>query len=1101
MKGIFKLIPAALAVFALASCSTDVIEGSKTQEQTIANKGDLRMTFDAFDDETPTRAMRDNNFGSLTFVDGDQVNVYSEDLYNTDWYEFDTDAFYYSSTGEKMVTEPKFGVMPGKAVKKAYIDRASRTTRVDVEIPEIIKYNADSETSIDGTAMYACNLPMFGYASFPEGEEYVAVSHVRYMVGILKIDLGKAIGNASWLRLINYGQGAAIPPLTGYIPYGNGVGESYPDFETAKPLSGVLTAELYSDDDPDPNHDRTKVKLAKLDPTLETHPWLYVDLRNVPSNTSCIYIPVVPGLDGDVDYIRLEYSATRADNPNMINDWENIPGMSFPGKTFEQHKRYKGSYSFEFADMNPKLITDMLAQYQSTSNNIVIDITKSFTIDRTDGTVTNVIALPKFDNNVNVTINLAEGFGVGAAGWVNSSATGGTTDVLQIVDADPENPFTGKLTINVSDKGAGTDWTAADAGMSINLPEGTAVIAGTFNAGTDLDLFAGNIEIGDGKTATTGLIWSAGAEGNIGRDVKSITIAKDAAIAAGNPIDCTVYGENKTETITVNGAVLSAITGGPLTTAITVGADGSVTGKIIGGAAKTKPCLITVNGTVTGDIANAAGGIYTSLTIDGQVTPTLKIDLGDAVKGILTITSGDATDATFTAVAGDVDMKGDVVIAMKAEGEAISGGLTMTGAAKTLTLKQGYVNRIAVNSANAGSWEEKYINVKLDDANEGLAAFLTLNEMVGGDGHASIAKFSKSVWDGKKITNATYADKFTNWISGASNETTRIYTASQLASFGGIGGNCTLNNNIDLNNKAWAGYAQKGKFAGAKVVAIDVEEEDRAYPTISKLNLNKLTTDNTDYANGLFLNNTGMSRVENVTLAGVQAVFTGKEKTNGIGAFYGSIANAAEFEGVEVKDINISNTKKMIGVGGLVGKATAALTATSVKVAGTIDGYSCLGGFVGTTSAAATFDKCDATGIAFKQTFDSEKAMDIEYAKVGGFVGNVSNKVAIEIKGASKEPADINFDQETKMYTSNVAVGTGNFFKYHKLQNFIGFSGNDLDVVADKIDNSKINQAGTEVWCAKAHFGIPADKTADTYKSETAGGVTYNYLYNWPAKP
>ena len=329
-----------------------------------------------------------------------------------------------------MVTEPKFGVMPGKAVKKAYIDRLTRTTRVDVEIPKTITYDAESETSIDGKAMYACNLPMFGYASFPEGEEYVAVSNVRYMVAILKIDLGKAISNASWLRLINYGQGAVVG--TPYIPYGNAGGVT-PDEETAKPLSGVLTAELYADDT-----QRKNVKLAQLDPTLETRPWICVDLRSVPSNTSCIYIPVVPGLDGDVDNIRLEYSATRAETPEEINDWVTIPGMSFPGKTFEQHKRFKGSYSFEFADMNPKLITDMLAQYQSTSNDIVIDITKSFTIDFGDATVTNVIALPKFDNNVNVTINLAEGFGTGtAAGWVNTNATGGTQDVLQIVDADP----------------------------------------------------------------------------------------------------------------------------------------------------------------------------------------------------------------------------------------------------------------------------------------------------------------------------------------------------------------------------------------------------------------------------------------------------------------------------------------------------------------------------------------------------------------------------------------------------------------------------------------------------------------------------------------
>jgi hypothetical protein len=969
------------------------------------------------------------------------VNVYSEDLYKTDWYTFDTDAFYYNSEGEKMVDNPKFGVMPGEMVKKAYIDRATRTTRVDMEIPHFITYDAESETSIDGKAMYACNLPAFGYATLnPEG--YVEVANLRYMTAILKINLEKVVSNASWLRLINYGQGSAMLALSGAD---NRYQATDPiDWATAKPLSGIFTAELYSDP-----AERKNVKLAAIDETLVASwsPYIYVDLRSVPSNITCIYIPVVAGLDGDLDNIRLEYSRELGDEPDAFfaTDWTNIPGMAFPGKEFKQHSRYSGAYAFEFADMNPHLVSMILNQYQTTSNDIDIDVTNSFTINSGDPDVDNVISVPAFENDVNVNITLADGF----ATWTR------TAGYLQIVDADPENPFQGTITLNFGDKAKAVAANAAS--LRVDLAEGTAIIAGEFTNNQAINALAGNIQLGDGTTKTEGFKWHTTG---IGDDVLSVTIAENATLA--DDIDCSA-ADNKTKTILVAGEMTGDITASPAPTAA-------------------EKSTITVSGTQTGNI-DGNGGIFVDVNVSGQVTGN--IDLSNAVKGKITINGGDAADATFTAVGGNVTMKGDVDIAMTAEGEAIAGTLKMTGAAKTLTLKQGFINTVEVKVSNAGSWEDKYINFTLDDA-EGVTAFLTLTETADN----GVAKFTKSTWNGKKITNATYADKFTS----AYGTTTCIFTAAQLASFNGIGNDATLNNNIDLNDKAWTGYAQKGVFAGAKVVDQDAAEDK--YPTISKLNLKKEETTETNYANGLFSNNTAVSTVSNLTIDGVKGEF-GARKTKGIGGIYATVANAATFDNVTVKGIAINNTKEMKGVGGLVGIAKAAVTATSATVAGSIDGYSCLGGFVGTTNSNATFDKSDATGIAFKQTYDTGKAMDIEYAKISGFIGNVSTATAvIEIKGDSKAPATINFDKEAKMYSSNVAVGTGDFFKYNKLQNFIGFSGNTITGTTH-MGTCKINQAGTEVWCAEAGWGIAGD---DTDLSHVFGGVTHNYLYNWPAK-
>lgn len=1041
MKKIFKFIPAALAVFAMASCSNDMLLGENAQQQQdVANKGDLRMSWDAFDNEASgTRAMRDNNFGSLTFENGDRVNVYSDDLYKTDWYTFDTDAFYYDSEGEKMVDNPKFGVMPGENVQKAYIDRETRTTRIDMEIPKVIYYDAASEAKIGDKNMYACNLPAFGYASL-NAEGYVEVKNLRYMTAILKINLEKVVSNASYLRIINYGQGATATGTGGEFQHGADAPNSDIKWETAKPMSGIFTAVLSGDPE-----DRKDVCLQPTDETLKGSwkPYIIVDLRAVPCNTTCIYIPVVAGLDGDVDNIRVEYSKALGDDPEafLAADWHTIPGMAFPNTEFKQHSRYSGSHAFEFEEMNPYLVSTILNQYQSTSEDIDINITKSFTIDHKNAEIDNVIYLPNFENDVNVNITLGEGF----ATWTRQTGS----KALAIKDLDPEDPFTGTITINTGSVIKAQ--AAQDAALRVELAEGTAIIAGEFNNAQNLNPVSGNIQLGDGETTTKGFVLSSTGVGN---NVKSFTIAKNATW--NSDLDCS-DPDNLTKTVTVDGTMNADILTSPSKTA---------------GAATN----VTVSGMI-GNITAAAGDLYTFVNVSGKVTGN--IDLRDAVKGKITIISGnpETPDPNEKYVTGNVTMKGDVEVALVAEGEAIGGTLTMTGAGKTLTLTQGYINNIEVAVANAGSWEDKYINVNLNAANEGLAAFLTLTETEG------VAKFTESVWDGKKITNTTYADKFTTVGAAA---TTCIYTASQLASMNGIGGNATLNNNIDLDNQPWAGYAQKGTFAGVKVVAQGVAESARKYPVIKNLNLKKEETTETDYLNGLFTENTADSEVKNITFDGVTAEF-GAAKTKGIGAIYGKTTNAAKFDNVIIKGINIKNTKEMRGVGGLVGITSKPITATSCEVAGTIDGYGWLGGFVGNNSSATavlTFDKCDASGIAFKQTYDSGKAMDLNYARIGGFVG--ASPFYVEISN-SVAPASINYDKAAKMYKSSDDAISGNFYNYQAEQNYIGFS-----VLAK--DNAALTaRINGKNYCNHGWDGI-------TSKSHNHGTVKFYYLNTWPAK-
>lgn len=1051
MKGIFKLIPAALAVFALASCSTDELEVNNAQKQDVATKGDLRMSWDAFDNETLTRAMRDDNFGTLTFKEDDQVNVYSEDLYNTDWYTFQEDAFYYANDDDPMVTAPKFGVMPGEMVRKAYIDRATRTTRVDMEIPKTITYNSESETTIDGKAMYACDLPAFGYASLAS-EGYVEVANLRYMTAILKINLEKVVSNASWLRLINYGQDGI--PATGTIG------------AKAKPLSGIFTAELYSDP-----AERKNVKLAALDEDLAASwaPYIFVDLRSVPSNTTCIYIPVVAGLDGDLDNIRLEYATDLVNEEEAIpfggaTGWKAIPGMAFPGKEFKQHSRYSGSYAFEFADMTPDLVSGILTQYQATSADIDIDITNSFTIQAGVANIGNEILLPAFENDVNVNITLGDAF----AAWNNANPDG-----LIIRDADPENPFTGTITININ--GNGADLAAANADMEINLAEGTAVIAGEFTNASALTLTSGDIVIGDGTTTTSGLSWAA-----VGDNVKSIEIAAKATVASN--IDCS-NADNKTKSVIVAGDLTGDIKASPAPTA-------------------DEKTTITVSGKLT-QVATAIdgnGGIFVDVNVSGQVIGD--IDLKDAVKGKIKIEGGKAADADATVVTGNVTMKGDVEVALTAEGEAISGTLKMLGAAKTLKLVQGYIKEIEVSVNNAGSWEDKYIDVVLDqklkdDAQGnpvyGSTAFLTLTETEG------VAKFTKNIWNGNKITNATYKNKKTT----AYGQDKNLFTACQFASIADdLNGILRLANNLDLNNKAWKGIKKGDLFEGLKVVNV-MNETQRTYPTIENLNL-------TANGGGLFAETNADATVKNITISGVTAKPT--VAAENIGAIYGTAAHKLTVENVSVTGIDIVATAPTTGanagivpslknVGGIVGSSKA-LNLDKVSVAGAITGYQGLGGFVGKIAGAAVIgsktdgsSKCSST-ITLAANYNSNKAMDMNYARMGAFIGTIADDANVTIGDNSTCTGSSITGKPDKMYLSDTTAGDGNFFDYTQDQNFIGFSGTYKHTSGDYIKmygTIKINS--NTVTTTEPYFGTAAQWQGD--KTKTMASKNQAPLYHF----
>ena len=322
----FSMIAALFAVATVTGCSKDETSVKTIQRETPSSQtlGDLRLTFDSFDDEsTNTRALRNDNFGQLTFQENDLVNVYNENLCLYDLYTFNADGFYFDAElnggGDPWVDTPKYGILRGATSKevKGYIHRQTGTYRIDVEIPRILVYNSNAEKSdIDGkgTRGYRCDLPMFGYAGKNSEGDYIEISNVRYIVAILRINLSGLSEKVRYLRITN---------------------------TAAKPLSGNLTACLYANP-----ADRKQTRLQVLDEDLTVYPDIYVDVTSAPTANACIYIPIVAGLNGTTDGVKLEYSNDdSASSAIAATGWTTVDSASFAGMEFAQHKRYTISVS------------------------------------------------------------------------------------------------------------------------------------------------------------------------------------------------------------------------------------------------------------------------------------------------------------------------------------------------------------------------------------------------------------------------------------------------------------------------------------------------------------------------------------------------------------------------------------------------------------------------------------------------------------------------------------------------------------------------------------------------------------------------------------
>ena len=1106
MKKFIKMIPAALAVFALASCTGDDLQvGDKAPEQNL-EAGDLIITYDPLDNAVATRGFRQGDFSMtqnrpMVYGEGDVFKVYDPDMFKYEVYNFDKAQKAFFKTNSVTITDPKFVLFPGNNVMRGYYNSDDDKTYAEINIPRVIEYNAASEMFVDdaGTITgYAYNLPMLGLAN-PLAGGKMGANNMRHLTAILKIDLENVYGNAMWLRITN---------------------------QAGKVMSGTIAAVL------DVSSDDAR-KAVKLDPSLNkpdlvTYPDMYIDLRNVPSPKSVIFIPILEGLT-EADNIKLEYTAYPGDLDDTPGSaWKSLKeqgasgwstatteqkwvdtGMEFPGINFKHNNLYEGSNVFKFDNMSPNKITQLLKQYKESTTNITVDLTEKLYMDN-NTTVKDgyQILLPTLTNNKDIAVNLASTFTT-----IDNNTTIPATK-LEIANADGAD-FTGKFTLNVADKLPAS--TALD--IEVNLPNADVVILGdydkiasknlTFVAAKSVTIGAADAAVGTTKVTDAQLKLQA-----LGDDVKAFTIAKSATVDASTN---GVKGGKNTAAITVNGALTGSVNGYDIPKAngdgvantITVGADGSVSADVNANYANTQ---IDINGAVTGKVESisevenainikapvggnvnftpATGSLqYASwannTTISGAGRVAGNVDLRKNLLGKLTIdavpTDNGTTDKIVT---GNVTTGGLVDVKLtpattgaykSGEGVAIGGILTMTGATKELKLIQGYINEIKVNVNNAGSWENKFINVTLNDANEGFAAFANLTETSG------FAKYTESVWNGKYPTNSDY--KVTNAGTPASAEKSlykaaqanAMFTATQLAYYAdaALATDIHLYNDLDMKSLAFKGMldpAAAVTFEGK----IKTDLADHSKHKIKNLKLyreEKHTAVGDTHTSaapmGLFAYATQALTIDHIELTNVEAqtalmpyaaAFTTHTDCGGaivgVGALVGTTTAkvTAKYVDVTLKNQNFGFTgttkgDNFVNVGGLIGYAADGAEIENTNVSGApISGYRNLGGLIGTavkgTGTTEYKFTATSTNVTFNQAITNDNTMDCWYAAIGGFIGACVGKPDVTLVGTGNTAAAVAETAfQAKKYVSSTSTSDGRFFNFERKQNFLGFSG------------------------------------------------------------
>ncbi len=213
MKKLFKLFPVALAAFALASCSSDDLNGIGGEEELAYSPNLLQVQVEGEDDETVTRggyitSIYDYNIRqALVFDEGDLQKLYHQatswkpEIWRAGSYDQyknakGTSAFEAPVGATIAETEEAYGIYPSTAsvfgneertaiqfdfTKMAFVDYVTDATKSYIDAADV-EHPADEAVNM----VYKAEFPLWGVKA--AGAKVMTMKH---LAGIVRLDIAK----------------------------------------------------------------------------------------------------------------------------------------------------------------------------------------------------------------------------------------------------------------------------------------------------------------------------------------------------------------------------------------------------------------------------------------------------------------------------------------------------------------------------------------------------------------------------------------------------------------------------------------------------------------------------------------------------------------------------------------------------------------------------------------------------------------------------------------------------------------------------------------------------------------------------------------------
>ncbi len=499
-------------------------------------------------------------------------------------------------------------------------------------------------------------------------------------------------------------------------------------------------------------------------------------------------------------------------------------------------------------------------------------------------------------------------------------------------------------------------------------------------------------------------------------------------------------------------------------------------------------------------------------TLNAGATATVEVANGGRITGGGTINlTGDLT--IIGTVENNITTKGNVTIARTSDGIALANDKTLTfERAKTLTMKRGYIGTVTNDFDDLGEADGHTVNITFDETGLTAIKYVTVSTTDWDD--SNIVFTNESTWTGAVPTSIT-------GFIGSIGTTKAIYTAAQLVNYKGATGpvNITLGNNINLNNdpnSLWTAPIGDGTgtvtIVGGNHTIKNLNLNNLAYGSAgvglvgaaTDLTVSGLTLDNVQFTKAYTTHQTASSAYMISAVGGLAGLVTGDTDLDNV------TVNLADNFGYSSYTVGGNGTQKVevdatkVGIGGVIGIAVGDIDFANVDVTGTkIQGYTSLGGFIGFTTGASTFDKkCSSAITGFSINYNDPAATNIEMniARAGGFIGYTTDNVTIK-NGATTNDVAISGDgyKTSKLYVS-VAAGEGvKLYNYAANQQWIGFSenGNIPCTSIGRVLKKETNSDGSNFT---PYIAQNFDGNGNLAALGTTGTKNNQALYTWTVK-